>query len=76
MCVPIVFCIFEYGCMYASLCDVGCGGMVGEFCVLVIIINKFKVIGKMRIDVMSIDEMPWCHYGSLILGLVLLPSSE
>jgi hypothetical protein len=55
--------------MYASLCDVGYGGMVGEFCVLGIIINKFKVIGKMKIQVMSVDEMPWCHYGSLIPGI-------
>jgi hypothetical protein len=30
----------------------------------------------MAIVVMSFDEMPWHHYGSLILGLVLLPSSE
>jgi hypothetical protein len=44
MCVAIVFCIFEYGCMYAWLCDLVCGGMVGKFCVLGIIISKFRVI--------------------------------
>jgi hypothetical protein len=76
MCVPIVLCIFEYGCMYAWLCDMGCKGMVDEFCMLGNIINKFKVIGKMRIEVISVDEMSWPHYGSIIPGLVQLPSSE
>ncbi len=62
--------------MYALLCFVDCRRMVDEFCMLGIIINKFKVIGKMRIEVMSVDEMSWPHYGSIIPGLVLLPSSE